>query len=995
MAFFNLRNWLTPQARRSRSARKSSSTRLRFEPLEDRACPTITIGLAPAEDTGPSNTDKYSNFTTPTLRGQTNINIPPAGLPSAISVFEGMDGGDPQLIGFGTVTGSGTDLTWSYTVSPALAPGHVYKFSVTNASLDPIEANANPDVVIDLVENAPTGLALDPASDSGVIGDGITNDNTPTITGLADPYPWHAVVPDDLATGSYNTTIALFAPSGLRIGTGIVTNAATGAWTATVTTALPNGTLPLTAKATDAAGNVSVLSSGLAITIDTTLPAVPTRPILDSSTNSSGLNITNFNKPKITGNGQAGSTVQLFDGATALSPTAVVDAFGHWSITLSAALSDGVHNLTAKASDIAGNLSAASSILPLTIDTVPPAAPTGLALALASDSGTVGDNLTNDSTPTITGTAEAGSSVALMEGLAIIGVNTATGGVWNITAEAGGFDNRLSDGSYILTARTRDAAFNLSDFAISLTITIDTTPPAAPTMLALAPGSDDGTPGDNITSVHTPTIVGSADPDSQIQVRIGGVPVGTTTADGSGAWSFDSSFLADGTYSFAAVATDVAANFSGVTASLVVNILTPGQPPPAPVGLTLAVGSDSGTLGDNLTNDSTPTITGLGMPGATIQLFDGATALSPTTTVDAGSNWSITLGAALSDGVHGLTAKASNGDGTSGASNILSMAIDTLAPAAPANMDLDPRDDSGIKGDHITRIPGPQLMGTAEAGSTVKVMEGSMVLGHVTATGGVWNTGASVLILTAGAHSLTATATDAAGNVSVLSSSLDITIDKTPPTAPTAALGPGIDDGTPGDNITSVHTPTIVGMAEPNCTVTLRLGTQRWMTTADSSGAWSFTTPWLEDGGYDFDCWATDAAGNTSFAVTTLLFSIHTPTQPPPTDTTPPTILSKQFFRLGRSLGVVALQFSEALNSASAQNVMNYWALVTGGGSKLGRPKVALYVASSHTLYLGVDLKPANTRVILAMLTPGAVTDLAGNGLAPGILGVFLVPLGH
>jgi hypothetical protein len=42
-----------------------------------------------------------------------------------------------------------------------------------------------------------------------------------------------------------------------------------------------------------------------------------------------------------------------------------------------------------------------------------------------------------------------------------------------------------------------------------------------------------------------------------------------------------------------------------------------------------------------------------------------------------------------------------------------------------------------------------------------------------------------------------------------------------------------------------------------------------------------------------------------------------------------------------------------------------------------------------------VDLKPTNTRVILAMLTPGAVTDLAGNGLAPGILGFFPVPIRH
>jgi hypothetical protein len=402
MAFFNLRNWLTPQARRSRSARKSSSTRLRFEPLEDRACPTITIGLAPAEDTGPSNTDKYSNFTTPTLQGQTNINIPPLGTPSAVFVFEGIDGGDPQNVGFGTVTGSGTDLTWSYTVSPALAPGHVYKFSVTNASLDPIEANANPDVVIDLVENAPTGLALAAASDSGTNGDGITNDNTPTIAGLADPSVY------DLQVSNYATTISLFADGGTTaIGTGTVTDATTGAWTATVTTALSDGVHQITAKAADAAGNVSVLSSAVSITIDTIPPPAPINLTLDPASDSGTLgdNTTNDNTPTITGRGYVvGQTVQLFEGATALSPTAVVDGtglIGHWSITLSSPLSDGSHILTGKVSDVAGNLSVASYSLGLTIDTIAPVAPTGLVLDPASDSGTVGDSVTNVIRPTI------------------------------------------------------------------------------------------------------------------------------------------------------------------------------------------------------------------------------------------------------------------------------------------------------------------------------------------------------------------------------------------------------------------------------------------------------------------------------------------------------------------------------------------------------------------------------------------------------------------
>ena len=47
---------------------------------------------------------------------------------------------------------------------------------------------------------------------------------------------------------------------------------------------------------------------------------------------------------------------------------------GAWSFT-TAALANGAHSLTAKASDVAGNTSAASTALSVTIDTVAPVAP--------------------------------------------------------------------------------------------------------------------------------------------------------------------------------------------------------------------------------------------------------------------------------------------------------------------------------------------------------------------------------------------------------------------------------------------------------------------------------------------------------------------------------------------------------------------------------------------------------------------------------------------
>ena len=59
-----------------------------------------------------------------------------------------------------------------------------------------------------------------------------------------------------------------------------------------------------------------------------------------------------------------------------------------------AALANGAHSLTATATDAAGNTSAASAALAVTIDTTAPVAPS--ITSFSTDSGTVGDGITND-----------------------------------------------------------------------------------------------------------------------------------------------------------------------------------------------------------------------------------------------------------------------------------------------------------------------------------------------------------------------------------------------------------------------------------------------------------------------------------------------------------------------------------------------------------------------------------------------------------------------
>ncbi len=87
-----------------------------------------------------------------------------------------------------------------------------------------------------------------------------------------------------------------------------------------------------------------------------------------------GDGITNDNTLVLTGTAEAGSTVQVYDGATLLG-TAMANGSGAWSFA-TATLADGAHSFTAKATDAAGNTSSSSAALPVTIDTAAPERPT-------------------------------------------------------------------------------------------------------------------------------------------------------------------------------------------------------------------------------------------------------------------------------------------------------------------------------------------------------------------------------------------------------------------------------------------------------------------------------------------------------------------------------------------------------------------------------------------------------------------------------------------
>ena len=266
------------------------------------------------------------------------------------------------------------------------------------------------------------------------------------------------------------------------------------------------------------AGGVASTAFTHAYVLDTTPPAAPTVPALSAASDSGVSNtdhITNITTPTFTGNAEAGSTVTLFDGTTQVG-TGMAAATGVWTITTST-LRNGTHSITSKATDVAGNVSAASAALAVTIDTVVPAAPSVPALTAASDSGVSHtDNITNVRTPTFTGTAEAGSRVSLFDGTTVIGTGNATAtGVWTITAST------LADGTHSVTAKAADAAGNVSAASSARSVTIDTT--------VIAPV---------LTSGTSSTLTGKGEAGASVTIFNGSASVGTALVGSNGNWSW-------------------------------------------------------------------------------------------------------------------------------------------------------------------------------------------------------------------------------------------------------------------------------------------------------------------------------------------------------------------------------------------------------------------------------------------------------------------------
>lgn len=272
----------------------------------------------------------------------------------------------------------------------------------------------------------------------------------------------------------------------------------------------------------------------------------------------------------------------------------------------------------------------------------------------------------------------------------------------------------------------------------------------------------------------------------------------------------------------------------------------------APLAPTItASSSDSAGLASGSTNVNHVTLSGTAQAGVTVEIFDGNSQIA-TAVAGSSGTWSFAT-AFLADGSHALMAKAVDGAGNvSTASAAINLIVDTVAPATPAITTFSP--DSNISGDGTTNANHITLNGAAEAGSTVKIFDGSTQIGTATAGAmGAWSYTTSTLV--DGTHSFNASARDAAGNISASSASLKLVVDTVAPDAPIVKA----DVPASGNSI------NVSGSAEAGATVRLYEGATLLGTgIAGSDGTWTINSGTLVDGAHAFSATATDTAGNLS-----------------------------------------------------------------------------------------------------------------------------------
>ena len=723
-------------------------------------------------------------------------------------------GASGAVIGTGTVA---TDGTFSIVLSTPQLDAQVLQVTQRDAagnSSDAVDLTA-PDLT------APTALAQLLVSNDGL-----------TLTGR----------------GEIGATVTVLAPNGAALGTATV--GSDGLFSVALSAAQTNGQ-SLSVSQSDAAGNRSPVA--LAQAPDTDAPGAPGALALNAS------------GTVLSGLGEAGATVRVVDANGVQLGSALVAANGTFQVTLAPAQTNG-QVLEVTQTDGAGQTS-----VPAAITAGDSTLPDALANVALSRDGL-----------NVTGTGESGATVT---------VRAANGAVLGsaVVGSDGTFSVVLSsaqvNGERLGVAQA-DPGNNLSP--TTFVTAADVTPPAAPVGLAL--------------DASGRVLSGTGEAGSTVRITDAqGTLLGTGTVAANGAFSITLSAAQTNGQSLKAIATDAASNSSTATTLVAADTTAPvavGNLAISPDGLTLsgtgeagaavavrAANGDlvgTGTVGANglflvtlarpavqsdvlsvietdaAGNASTPVavngpdgtepvapgnlligldglnLTGTALAGNTVTVTNAQGTVLGTAVAQSNGTFTVALSPAQHNGEL-LSVQAS--DGARVSVPTLLTALDDTAPDTLADV--------------VLSANGSTLSGTGEAGATVNVRDAQ---GQLVGTGTVGTDGTfSVTFVPAliDQQVLTATQTDAGGNISA---GVSVTApDFTAPAAPSAL------------SLNAAGT-VLNGLGEAGASILVRdaLGATVGTGTVAADGTFQITLATAQLTGTTLQVTLTDAAGNVS-----------------------------------------------------------------------------------------------------------------------------------
>ena len=518
---------------------------------------------------------------------------------------------------------------------------------------------------------------------------------------------------------------------------------------------------------------------------------------------------------------------------------------------------EGLYDVTATITDSASNTSSDPSSSELLIDTTLPITPT------------VVPQFTSNTTPVISGTANAGPGETLTVTVDDVTYTVGDGtlmdngdGTWDLT-----IPTALAEGSYDVIATVTDAAGNASVDTSTGELVIDTTPPVAPTVNTL------------VTNTATPVISGTTStvPGETLTVNVNGITYtegdGNLVVNADGTWDLTipaTDTIDDGTYDVIATITDLSGNATSDASTNELTVDT--NPPVVPTVATQNTNNTMPVISGTATVASGETLT-VTINGMTYTAGDG------NLTDNGDGTWTLVVSNTLADNTYPVTVTVIDVAGNVSTDVSTSeLVIDTTSPAEPTVTPHNTSDDTPVISGTATVAPGDTLTVTVD-GVTYTAGDGNLIDNG----DGTW-TLSIPSALSDGIYDVIVTVTDAAGNSSSDSGTGELVIDTTPPATPT------VESLTTEDPM-----PTLSGTAvtSPGDTLTVTVDDITY-TAGDGSlidngdGTWTLNLPIdLAVGIYDVQVSITDSVGNTAVSEPGKL-TIQTPSIAPGEPVTPP-----------------------------------------------------------------------------------------------------------